>query len=141
MLFKQSRLAFTLIEVALSLAVLVTGLTAIISIYMVSLQWVEEIRIDLTALQTGRIALADAGVLMDKDNNRLGQKNTDTTSKGWINDYYIVRSVETPSYPNFPGSAGKYLRVTIQVYYGGTEEDGLLAHEFSVDQIMPKEYN
>lgn len=136
----QSKSAFTLIEVVLSLAVLTAGLTAIVSVYMVSLQWIEEIRVDLTALQTGRAALADASLLMDENNIRLGHSNTDNEAKGWLNDYYVVRTVETPSYPNFPGSAGEYLRVRIQVFFGGTDEDGVMAHDFYSDQIMPAEY-
>ncbi len=138
-IFRKS--AFTLIEVALSLAVLVAGLTAVISIYMVSLQWVEEIRVDLTAMQTGRIVLADAGVLMDKDDNRLGLKNTDPEAKGWLNDYFILRTVTTPAISHFDSSAGRYVTVRIRVYHGGTDQDGVLAHDFHCDQIILKDYN
>lgn len=134
------RSAFTLIETSLALGVLTFGLTAIVAVYMVSLQWIEEIRVDLTALQTGRIVLADAGVLADEDGTALGLSNLDTEAKGWVNDYYVVRSVEKPSYPNFDATAGTYLRVRIQVYYGGNDEDGLLSHDFYCEQIMPPEY-
>ncbi len=132
--------AFTLLEVMLALAVLVTGLTSVISIYMVSLTWIEEIRVDLTALQSGRIALVDAGALRAADNKPLNQSNLDIQAKGWLNDYYIVRTVKRPTHIIHPLSAGTYITVRIQVYYGGTDEDGLLAHDFSCDQIIPAGY-
>lgn len=141
MYYKRHRQAFTLIETTLAMAVLIIGLTAIVSVYMVSLQWIEEIRVDLTALQTGRVVLADAGVLMDDNNDRKGLSNLEPEAKGWVNDYFVVRTVETPPYPLFDSTAGKYLRVRIQVFYGGTDEDGLLAHDFTSEQIVPKEYN
>ena len=137
----KHRLGFTLLEVMLALAVLVTGLTAVVSIYMVSLQWIEEIRVDLTALQTGRAVLADAGILTDRDHARLNHSNKDAEAKGWLNDYYVVRTTEEVVRPNFPVSAGTYLHVRIQVYFGGTDEDGILAHDFTCDQIMLEEYN
>jgi type II secretory pathway pseudopilin PulG len=137
---RNNRSAFTLIEVTLALGVLTFGLTAIVAVYMVSLSWIEEIRVDLTALQTGRMVLADAGVLSDKDDVPSGYSNLDATAKGWVNDYFVVRTVEKPSYPNFDSTVGTYLRVQIQVYFGGTDEDGLLAHDFYCEQIMPSEY-
>ncbi|NRA36989.1 MAG: type II secretion system protein [Planctomycetes bacterium] len=142
MLRKKSTTAFTLIEIALSLAILITGLTAVISIYMVSFQWIEEIRVDLTALQTGRVIMVDAGLLMDENDARLEKSNLDASAKGWINDYYVVRTVETQTVPGFTASdkAGTYITVRIQVYYGGTDEDGLLSHDFSCDQIIPYGY-
>ena len=137
---RNARSAFTLIEATLALGVLTFGLTAVVAVYMISLTWIEEIRVDMTALQTGRIVLASADVLTDKDNDPAGYNNLDTVAKGWVNDYFVVRTVEEPSYPNFDKTVGTYLRVRIQVYYGGTEEDGLLAHDFYCDQIMPPEY-
>lgn len=132
--------AFTLMEVMLSLAVLVSGLTSVVSIYMVSLTWIEEIRVDLTALQSGRIALVDAGSLRGHDGSPLHQGNLDAVAKGWLNDYYIVRTVTRPSDVEHPSSAGTYVRVRIQVYYGGSDNEGLLAHDFMCDQIIPVEY-
>ncbi len=136
----QQRAAFTLIETTLALGVLIFGLTAIVSVYMISLSWIEEIRIELTALQTGRIVLADASVLRNRDDTPAGCSNLDETAKGWVNDYFVVRTVEKPSYPDFDSAVGTYLRVRIQVYFGGDDEDGLLAHDFYSEQIMPAEY-
>ena len=62
-----NRSGFTLLEVALAIGVLVVGITAVVSVYMVSLGWAGEIRVDLTALQTARIVMIDAGVLTDDD--------------------------------------------------------------------------
>ena len=139
-MFKRSRAAFTLVEVMLSLVVLVSGLTSVVSLYMVSLSWIEEIRVDLTALQSGRIALVDAGALHGSDGTALNQGNLDAEASGWLNDYYIVRTVTRPPEVEHPSSARTYVRVRIQVYYGGSESDGLLAHDFSCDQIIPVEY-
>ena len=119
------------------------GLTSILSIYMLSLQWVEEIRVDLTALQTGRAVLADAGILTDKNNDPIlpGPSNLDAVAKGWLNDYFVVRRIDAADVVNLPKGAGKYVTVHIQVYYGGDDQDGVLAHDFYFDQIIPGEYN
>ena len=85
---------FTLLEVALSIGILSFGLTAVVSVYMLSLKWAEEIRVDLTAMQSGRVALFDAGVLLDKDDNPANFNNRDELAKGYVNDYFIVRSYD-----------------------------------------------
>ncbi len=139
-MYYSKRSAFTLIETTLALGVLIFGLTAIVSVYMISLTWIEEIRIELTALQTGRVVLSDAGVLKDKQGSFKNASNLDATASGWVNDYFVVRTVEKPSYPKFDSSVGTYLRVRIQVYFGGNDEDGLLVHDFYSEQIMPAEY-
>ncbi|NRA39624.1 MAG: type II secretion system protein [Planctomycetes bacterium] len=143
---KSVRSAFTLLEVALSIGILVVGLTGIISVYMVSLSWAEEIRVDLTALQTARIVLADATILTDENDLPQNFDNRDTEAKGWVNDYFAVRtfdeaeSVDLPGAGNGVGSAGEYVKVRVQVYYGGNDEDGLLAHELFCHQIILPEY-
>ncbi len=136
---KRSRAAFTLLEVALSIGILSFGLTAVVSVYMLSLKWAEEIRIDLTALQSGRIALFDAGVLMKKDFSPAGFTNNDSVAKGYVNDYFIVRSFDNEV--NLPTGMGKYVDVHVKVYYGGNDEDGTLAHEIFAQQIVHADYN
>ena len=135
------RSAFTLLEVALSIGVLVVGLTAIVSVYMVSLNWAEEIRVDLTALQTARVVLADAGVLTNKDDTNAGCDNPDTEAKGWVNDYFMLRSYDPALTTTLPNDAGDYVQVRVQVYYGGDNTDGQLAHELYCHQIILKAYN
>ncbi len=137
----RNRSAFTLLEVALSIGILVVGLTAVVSVYMVALGWSEEIRVDLTALQTGRIVLADAGVLADKNDVPLGLTNKDSTAKGWVNDYFVVRSFNPAETTTLPNGAGDYTEVRVQVYYGGNDSDGKLAHQLFCHQVILPEYN
>ncbi len=137
---QQLRTAFTLLEVALSIGVFVVGLTAVVSVYMVSLNWAEEIRVDLTALQTARVVIADAGVITNKDDSNAGCSNRDTEAKGWVNDYYVVRRYDPALVTTLPNNAGDYVRVRVQVYYGGDDKDGQLAHELFCHQILLKAY-
>ena len=137
---RVTRSAFTLLEVALAIAVLSVGLTAVVSLYMVSLKWAEEIRIDLTALQSGRMALNDAGVLMNDDYSYCGHSNADAEAKGYVNDYYIVRSYDKSKISTLPNNAGEFGPVVVRVFYGGNDEDGLLVHELHSTQIIHRDY-
>ena len=136
----QQRAAFTLLEVALAIGVLVVGLTAVVSVYMVSLNWAEEIRVDLTALQTARVVMADAGVLTNKDDTNAGYSNRDTTAMGWVNDYFVLRSYDPAQTTVLPNNGGNYVHVKVQVYYGGDNTDGQLAHELYCHQILLTAY-
>lgn len=131
---------FTLLEVALSIGILAVGLTAVVSVYMLALGWTEEIRINLTALKTGRAVLADAGILMDENRNPLNKSNRDTEAKGWVNNYFVVRKYDDSKSFNLAKNAGKYVEVEIQVYAGGNDDDGLLVHEIFCHQILPSGY-
>ena len=135
------RRAFTLIEVTLSIAVLIAGLTAVVSIYLVAITWIEEIRIDLTAMQTGRAVLADAGILMDDKNIPLNLNNRSEEAKGWVNDYYVVRTYDKMAATILPNDAGLYVQVQVHIYTGGNQLDGHLAAVLSCKQILLKEYH
>lgn len=137
----KTRGAFTLLEVALSIGVLMVGLTAVISVYMVSLGWAEEIRVDLTALQTARIVMADAAVLTDDKDVPAGYTNRDPEARGWINDYYVVRSFDPAAVETLPHNGGDYVKLEVKVYYGGDDSDGMLAHRLFCHQVLLKEYN
>ena len=134
------RQAFTLLEVALAIGILSFGLTAVVSVYMVSLKWAEEIRVDLTALQSGRIALFDAAVLLNKDDSPASFTNRDTVAKGYVNDYFIVRSYDKSASVILPNKMGEYTKVSVKVYYGGDDTDGVIAHEVFCDYIIPEAY-
>ncbi len=136
----QQRGAFTLLEIALAIGILSIGLTAVVSVYMLALSWTEEIRVNLTALKTGRAALADAGILMDKKRNPLDLSNSDAEAKGWANNYFIVRTIDTSKSVTLDNDAGTYVEVKVEVYSGGDDTDGLLVHQIFCHQILPKGY-
>ncbi len=135
-----NRQGFTLLEVALSIGILSFGLTAVVSVYMLSLKWAEEIRVDLTALQSGRIALSDAGILLDKDDNSANHSNRDEIARGYVNDYFVVRSYDKSESVALPNKMGEYTAVSVKVYYGGDDTDGVLAHEIFCHYIIPESY-
>ncbi len=131
---------FTLIEIAMSIAVFAFGLTAVIVVYMVTLRWAEEVRIDLTALQSGRAALHDCSILRNYQGQPLLLDNRDAEAKGWLNNYYIVRNCFLSDGITLPDNYGLYVDVVVKVYYGGTDEDGRLVHQLHSQQIIPGEY-
>jgi type II secretory pathway pseudopilin PulG len=137
---RRQRQAFTLLEIALSIGILAFGLTAVVTVYMVSLKWAEEIRVDLTALQTARVALYDAGVLLNDDDTPTSFSNRDEEAKGWMNDYYVVRTYDKSEAINLPNNGGLYTHVRVKIYYGGNDKDGQLAHEMVSHYIIPKAY-
>ncbi len=135
---------FTLLEVALSIGILSFGLTAVVSVYMLSLSWAEEIRIDLTALQSGRAALYDAGILLTDADASAGYDNNDDVASGYVNDYYIVRTYDDATKVNVPDvtdKLGLYVEVHVKVYYGGNDQDGELVQELFSHQIIHTEYD
>ena len=131
---------FTLLEIALSIGILSIGLTAVVSVYILALSWTEEIRVNLTALKTGRAVLADAGILMDKNRNPLDLSNRDEEAKGWANNYFMVRSYDPSESIALDNDAGLYIKVKVEVYTGGDDTDGLLVHQIFCHQILPREY-
>lgn len=131
---------FTLIEIAMSIAVFAFGLTAVIVVYMVTLRWAEEVRIDLTALQSGRAVLRDCSILRDKQDQALLLNNREPEAKGWVNNYYFVRSYSLADAIVLPDNYGLYVDVVVKVYYGGTEVDGRLVHQLCSHQIIPGAY-
>lgn len=138
---QRLRAGFTLLEVALAIGILSFGLTAVVSVYMLSLKWAEEIRIDLTALQSGRVVLFDAGILRNEDYTSAGYTNRDERAEGYVNDYYVVRTFDKSAAVTLPGGMGEYVPVHIQVFYGGDDQDGMLAHELFCTQIIHQEYS
>ncbi len=132
---------FTLIEVAMSIAILSFGLTAILIVYLTSLRWAEEIRIDLTSLHSARAAIYDAGVLTDEFDVSAGFDNSDTPASGYVNDYYIVRTYTEDPFATGLATAGTYVDVEVKVYYGGTDLTGRLVQTINCSQIIHSDYN
>ncbi len=131
---------FTLIEIVLAMAVLGLGMATVMTVFMTSLRWAEEVKLDLTALQAGRIALYDAGVLHDQTNTPLGFKNDEAEVKGWLNTYYIVRTVPTTRKHTINQKGGDFVEVAVKVYYGGDDTTGELVHHLIMQQIIPDGY-
>ncbi|NRA37423.1 MAG: hypothetical protein HRU15_04740 [Planctomycetes bacterium] len=133
-----NRAAFTLIEIAMSIGILTFGITAVIAVYLTALKWAEEIRVDLTAMHSGKACLFDASLLFDGSNSPA--RNDDAIASGWVNDYFIYRTVDTGNAINIINNGGKFSEVTVQVYYGGNNTDGRLIHSITVPQILPSTY-
>lgn len=136
----RSRSAFTLLELMLAISMLAVGLTAVVSTYLLALDWSSQVRIDLTALQAGRIAIADATLLTDEDDNMLSFRNDDELAQGWLNNYYIIRTCNPSDVELLPNNGGKYITVRVKIYYGGDEEDGRLVHHLIGRQILANGY-
>lgn len=131
---------FTLIELALSIAVFAFGLTAVTVIYMVTLRWAEEVRIDLTALQSGRAVLDDASILKDRDDKPLAFTNLSPEAKGWNNDYFCIRSYDAAKAVTLPDKCGVFVDVRVEVYFGGDDKDGRKVHQLRKYMIVPESY-
>ena len=136
----RQRSAFTLIEVTIAIAMLAVGLTAVVSTFLMALDWSSQVRIDLTALQSGRIAITDATLLTDHNDVPLTHRNDDEEAKGWLNGYFIVRNCDPSEIELLPNNGGQYLTIRIKVYYGGDDEDGRLVQELIGRQILPMSY-
>lgn len=136
----RSDQGFTLIEIVLAMAVLGLGMATVMTVFMTSLRWAEEVKLDLTALQAGRIALYDAGVLYDNNLQPLNFKNDVAEAKGWLNTYYIVRSIDAARTVNIIKKGGDFVHVDVKVYYGGDDATGELVHHLQMQQIIPDGY-
>lgn len=139
-LLKNKKDGFTLIEVAIAIGVLSFGLTAILIVYLTSLRWAEEIRIDLTSLHSARAAIFDAAMLTDESNVSLGFTNTDAMAEGWMNDYYIVRTASPQVIDPGLSAVGSYYEIKVQVYYGGNSDTGRFVQELNSEQFVPSGY-
>ena len=137
---RKSISAFTLLEVMIAISMLAVGLTAVVSTFLMALDWSSQVRIDLTALQAGRIAISDATLLVDRNENPLSFRNDAEEAKGWLNNYFIVRTCDPSERELLPNNGGTYQLVRIEVYYGGDDEDGTLVQHLTGRQILPPGY-
>ena len=136
MFFRRGYSAFTLLEVIVALSVLIVGITASTRVYTLILKWSEEVRVDMTALETGRTALYNAAVLTDRQGNVKSHKNDDVQAAGWLNVYYVVREIDETKTKILPDEYGKYVHISIRVYYGGDDTDGALVHSLESREII-----
>jgi type II secretory pathway pseudopilin PulG len=127
--------AFTLVEIALAMAVMAVGLAAVTSVYMTGLRWLSEGRSDWGALQAGRLALHNATLLRQEPNSPERASNQRYgDADGWLNGFYIVRKLdkdgETTDFRTHI-KGGAFQPIRIQVYVGGNQTSGELVREFT----------
>ena len=122
------RTAFTFIEVAISMVVLVVGLTAVLSLLFVGLDWGREIHLRTSVINTARAAIDDP-LLVDPaaDPIVLG------TVTGYVNGLFVVREATEYAEDRWMGAArggrllqtfdvtglpGFYAKIKVEVYEG-----------------------
>ena len=137
----KQRAAFTLIEIAISILVLVVGLAASMSMISLGLDWGRDVRINTMAIETLRTAVNDATVIDDS------KDNLDPDVRGHVNGFYIIRKREPGTVHGDASNtaidgdkhAGSFSNIDASVYYGvpagGDETDGEL-----VWQVQTKIY-
>lgn len=124
------RNAFTFVEVAIAMVVLVVGLTAILSLLFVGLDWGREIRMRTTVVNTARAALDDPLLVSSSANPAAYEK-----VEGYVNGLYVVRDAVEYSEDKWMGASrggrvlttydladlpGFYANVKVEVYEGVT---------------------
>lgn len=136
----QHRSAFTLLEVAVSLAILTIGLTAATSVYITGLRWAAEARQNFTGMETAQQVLRHPDILRDA---RVGgalcgfDQDTDEAA-GWLNGYFITRKRHSADDVNVTSGGGSLRSVSVEVYAGGTKEDGELVQVVETRLWVPE---
>ena len=122
---------FTLIEVALSIAILAAGSTACIAMFITGLRWTMEAKINATAAITAQAVVATP-MILERDSRNTGPFPFTSDAKGWLNTYYIVRTVDNKT--TLSNNGGYNCEVEITVYHGGDNTDGEIV--YSTKRIM-----
>ena len=112
----RHRSAFTLIEISVSILVLAVGLTAILSMIYMGLDWGKDIRNKTLAIETLRTVMEDAAIIDDtKDND-------DAEVRGYVNGFYVIRRVSAglDQHGNLinPSFDGDFRDVRVELYAG-----------------------
>ncbi len=124
----NTRSAFTFIEIAVSIAILVIGITAAMSLLITGMNWATEAKINFSATDAVETVLTNPRIL-----NRVSRPAEPTPASpdfdddvisGYLNGYYIVRTVDTSSKVTIANNGGYYARVRIEAYHGGDDQDG-----------------
>ena len=90
MLQQHKNVGFTLIEVAISIAILAAGSTACISMYITGIRWTTEAKVNASAPITAQ-AVMDTPVVFAGDPRNTPPFKYTTDNAGWINHYYAER--------------------------------------------------
>ena len=130
----KQRSGFTLIEVAIAIAILAAGSTACITMFITGLKWTEEVKINASAAFTAQSVINAPQVFEEDARNKDAPYLFTKDSKGWINGYYAVRTVsdlETIVDRNGSATGGYVANITVYIYHGGDESDGELVYSIS----------
>lgn len=118
---------FTLIEVALSIAILAAGSTACIAMFVTGMHWMTIAKCNSTAPSTAQ-AVAETPQVFNADPRNTGGPYTYTIDgEGWVNNYYAVRTVSnvTPLNDASASPTGGYIvTVDVDIYHGGDKDTG-----------------
>ena len=132
------RQAFTLVEIALALAVLTIGLTAVTTVYLTALRWAAETRHQYTAIDTAHQVLRDPALLSKDREGLQAISDFNDPLRGWLNGFYVIRERgDGESYLTVGGTeVARSYEVRVSIYAGGTDADGMLVSVIdSVDLV------
>ncbi|MFW5828888.1 MAG: type IV pilus modification PilV family protein [Planctomycetota bacterium] len=131
----RMRSAFTLVEVAIAMAVLVIGLSAATGVYITGLRWASETRHQYTATKTAGLVVQDARLLRAglRSEAPAGYDNGHDDAQGWLNGYYCVRTVTDRT--TLPGRGGDLCSLEIRIYADGDASSGELIHTVASTMI------
>ena len=127
---------FTLIEVALAMAILAAGSTACIAMYITGLRWTTEAKINASAPLSAQ-SVSDTPQVLSLDSRNSGTYNYTSDCEGWINNYYAVRTVSdliTHTDRGGSNTGGYTCTVDVDMYHGGDKDGGDLV--YSIKRIM-----
>lgn len=110
----NGRHAFTLIEVLVALLMVALGLVSVISMTLWGTREGTKAIAMATSYGSARTALYDPSTI--DSSASLGSP----TVSGYLNGYYVVRTIESSSI--MPASAGTIDRVRVDVYWGNDGE-------------------
>lgn len=132
----RSRSGFTLIEVALAIAILAAGSTACIAMFVTGLRWSTEAKINATAPISAQ-AVSETPHVLDLDPRNTGPFTYTSDCEGWINNYYAVRTVTDLVQLIDDGgnpTGGYVCTVDVDMYHGGDKNDGDVV--YTIKRIM-----
>lgn len=125
---RTHRSGFTLAEVAISIAVLIVGLTGAVSVFIMGVSWANEIKVNLTAFDAAQTVLEDPAILATVEAPRppvpANPAPDDDDVRGFLHGYYFVRTFDPAATKVLPDGGGQLLRVTIVGYHGGDDSTG-----------------
>lgn len=122
------RSGFTFIEIAVSIAILVIGITASMSLLITGINWATEAKINFSATDAAETVLYNprfmAKVSRPADPIPVNPDFMDNQIKGYFNGYYFVRTLDASSVKTIPNNGGSTARVRVEAYHGGDDQDG-----------------
>lgn len=130
MLNLKNSIGFTLIEVAISIAILAAGSTACISMFITGIRWTTETKVNASAPITAQAVMDTPKIFAGDPRNTPPFKYT-VDSQGWINNYFaqrIVSDLEEVRDRNGKPSGGYICTVDVRIFMGGDDKDGELVY-------------